>query len=158
MTTEQTKHLDDLLDHLNEFWITAVRLAKRLMDNGEFWLGRTLLANSRLHDQSKFLGVEWDCLVMAERPELLKTAVEQHNRSNAHHPEYWGSIHSMDDVHIAEMVCDWRSRATKFGTGLKDWIHQQAMERFGFTKNDPVYGKIMRFVAMILDEPYQRLS
>jgi hypothetical protein len=155
MTEKQKKGLSDLLDHFQGFDSAVLRLMWKLIEAGQTHLAQMLLYNSRQHDLSKIVGVEWDCLVMGERPELLKTAVEQHNRSNQHHPEYFGSIHDMDDVHIAEMVCDWKSRSAKFGTGLREWIHNEAMDRYHFSKGDPVYEKIMRFVAMILDEPYK---
>jgi hypothetical protein len=105
--------------------------------------------------------VEWDVIVLNNRSNLLATAVEQHNHSNPHHPEYWGSvgvgIHKMDEVHVAEMCCDWKARSSKFGTSLRDWIDDEAMSRYGFTKSDPVYARIQRFVGMILDEPFKRL-
>lgn len=151
------KRIEDLLTHLADMRQTAVRLGMKLIDEGEFDMGRLLMANACLHDQSKFFGVEWDVIVLGNRPDLLKTAVEQHNHSNSHHPEYWGSIHKMDDVHLAEMCCDWKARSVKFGTGLREWIDTEAMSRYGFTKNDPVYAKIQRFVGMILDEPFKRL-
>jgi hypothetical protein len=27
--------------------------------------------------------------------------------TNQHHPEYWGGLHRMPDIAVAEMVCDW---------------------------------------------------
>lgn len=158
MTDEQKKRVQDHLEHLAAFFDSAKHLAMKLFDEGEIDLGRLLLANSLNHDRSKLFGVEWEVIILGNKTELLKTAVEQHNHTNEHHPEYFGSIHKMDDVHIAEMVCDWRSRSSKFGTSLRDWIDQEATERYQFTKTDPVYAKIMRFVAMILDEPYKRLT
>lgn len=158
MTDEQKIQLQDLLDHLNECWAAAKRLGKALIEQGEVNLGRVLMANARAHDVSKFFGVEWDCMTMGNRPELLSTAVEQHNHSNPHHPEYWGTIHDMDKVHLAEMVCDWKARSSKFVTGLMDWIDNKAMERYGFRKSDPVYDRIMRFVRLLVDKPYERLT
>lgn len=158
MDINQRKRIEEHLTHLNDFRSAAVKLSMALFENGQANLARILLANAQLHDQSKFYGVEWDVLVLGNRQDLLKTAVEQHNRSNAHHPEYWGKIQDMDDVHVGEMCCDWKARSGKFGTSLEDWIHNEAMERYGFTKEDQVYEKIMRFIGMILDKPFQRLS
>lgn len=158
MNSEQTKRIQDHLSHLADLHQASIRLGMKLIEDGEIDFGRILMANCFKHDHSKFFGVEWDVIVLRNRPELLALAVEQHNHSNPHHPEYWGSIHNMDDVHLAEMVCDWKARSSKFGTSLKDWINSEAMDRYKFKRSDEVYDKIMRFVSMILDEPYKRLQ
>ena len=158
MLEQNRKNIQDLLDHLDDVRQSANKLGMKLIEEGNFDLGRLLMANVCHHDASKFLGVEWDVLVLGNRQELLQTVIEQHNRSNPHHPEYYGKIQDMYDVHVAEMCCDWKARSSKFGTSLEEWIHNEAMPRYGFTKNDEIYGKIMRFVHMILDKPFARMK
>jgi len=56
MNEEQRKRIQDHLDHLQVFQDAAKRLSMKLIENGEIDLGRLLLANAQLHDQSKFFG------------------------------------------------------------------------------------------------------
>lgn len=144
-----------LVRHIRGVQENAILLGERLMERGQFNLGKTIIANSFLHDNSKFFGTEWDYL--SDTPPSnheLKIAVFQHSRTNRHHPEFYdGGIHGMPVEAIAEMVCDWKARSAERGTSIRDWIETEAMKRYEFKKTDPVYATIMDFVNLLVAPP-----
>jgi hypothetical protein len=133
-------------------------LGKRLMRQGEQEFGRLLIARVFVHDATKFYGAEWKYLHAGKDvpPDKLELAVAQHRESNEHHPEYWGGIHRMPDIAVAEMVCDWYARAQEFGTGLRDWIRGHAIDRFQIDKGSQQYQWIMKFVDLLLEDHFVR--
>jgi hypothetical protein len=140
-------------------------LGRRLIERGETFLGRTLIHNGFKHDASKFLGSEWDYMrstntkKMTKEQKLgLKISVSDHNHSNEHHPEFWDGIKNMPDVFLAECVCDWKARSGEFGTSLYDWVHGEAMTRFGFDSDDEVYSKIIRFIEILCNKPFEEMK
>ena len=162
---DDIKQLDDIIRHIQLVQENCIILGKRLMDEGEAFLGRMLIHNGFQHDVSKFLGSEWEHMKFVDVKKLnkeqkicLKLAISDHNQSNEHHPEFWGSIKFMPDVYVAEMVCDWKSRSTEFGTSLEDWINEEATKRFEFDKNDEVYKKIMKFVDLLCKPPFTEVK
>jgi hypothetical protein len=155
MSTE--KRMANLWRHITEVQRNCYLLGIRLIEGGEEGLGRRLISNSLAHDQSKFHGIEWDMLSLDGDDidqTALQAAITQHNRTNMHHPEYWGTINDMPDVHIAEMVADWKARSSEFGTSLQEWIDVGAAERFAYTKNSKVYKKIKRFANLLVDKAF----
>ncbi len=155
-TTEE--HLDNLIRHLNLVRDGCVLLGKRLMAQGRQEFGRLLIARGFAHDGSKFYGIEWDYLhVGPDVPqEMLDLAVKQHTSTNDHHPEYWGGIARMPEICVAEMVCDWFARAQEFGTGLRDWITEQAIDKFAIDTSSETYRWIESFVDVLLLDHYFR--
>lgn len=153
-----TRHIRNVEDN-------CLILAEKLIANGEIDLGKQLVTNGFVHDISKFRGIEWDSIIPGQSSEnvedktlKLKLAINNHNHTNPHHPEYWGSIDKMPIVFVAEMACDWKSRAEEFGTSLRDWIDEKATKRWNFTKEDKIYKEIMRFVDMLCEKPFEQLS
>lgn len=150
--------------HIRNVEDNTLFLGKKLITNGQTELGLKLIANGQVHDASKFHGIEFEYLSMSnpngEHKQLkLKLAVQQHNTTNPHHPEYWsGGIKDMPEVYIAEMVCDWKARSEEFGTSLRDWIEETATKRFGFTKEDKVYKQIMEYVNMLCQTPFTNVT
>jgi hypothetical protein len=121
-------------------------------DKANFEFAKRLVANSYLHDNSKFSSLEWQHLTKSEEDdEMLDVVIKEHNLGNLHHPEYWDGIKNMPDVYIAEMVCDWKARSAELGSDLKEWISTKATKRWGFSKRDKVYKTIMKFVGMVLE-------
>jgi hypothetical protein len=150
---DKIEKLERLLRHIELVRDNCIIIAKKMMQNGEEQFARELIANSLKHDNSKFFGIEWEVLT-GEGGEILKIAIDHHNLSNKHHPEYWGSIKEMPRLFLAEMVADWKARSTEFGSSLIDWIDGEAAKRFGFTKEDEVYENIMEFVNLLCDRPF----
>jgi hypothetical protein len=117
------------------------------------------VANSFLHDNSKFHGIEWIYLVPnPQDKELLKVAVQNHSTMNPHHPEYWGGVAEMPDVYIAELCCDLHARSGEFGTSLKEYLQEVFMKKHNITTSMKVYRKIKYFMDLLLDEPFKKLG
>ena len=151
--------IHSLLRHIHNVQQNCTLLGERLIEAGEFENGRILIARGLVHDASKFFGIEWDQLD-PENGDVakLKLAVDHHNRTNPHHPEHWGSIHNVPETYLAEMTCDWKARSTEFGSSLRDWIINEATRRWGFTKEDRVFARIMRYVDMLCEKPFRPLQ
>ena len=148
--------IDDIIRHIEHVRDNCMLLGERLINCGRVDMGRLLIANGFIHDNSKFYGVEWDYLNdETNDPALLKVAVSQHNRTNKHHPEYWGGIELMPSLYTAEMVCDWKARAGEFGTSLQDWIQTGAAAKFGYSLDSEVYRKVMYYTEILCDKPFK---
>lgn len=137
-------------------------MGTKLIERGSGDLGRKLIANSLIHDNSKFYGIEWENLdpsidVTAEPNRKLKLnlAIQHHNRTNPHHPECWGGIENMPYVYLAECVCDWWARSIEFGTSLHDWIDVGGSNRFRYMKGSGMHGQLVELAAMICDKPFE---
>ena len=64
----------------------------------------------------------------------------------------------MPDVYLAEFVCDVLARSQEFGTNLREWIDDEATKKFNFTKDDDVYKKIMGYVDILCQKPFENLN
>lgn len=150
--------IDDIIRHIDHVKDNCLLLGERLVNLGKKDMGRLLIANGFIHDNSKFYGVEWDYLNdQTGSEELLQIAVSQHNRTNPHHPEYWGGIEAMPSLYVAEMVCDWKARANEFGTSLQDWIEDGAAKKFEYHVDSEVYRKIIYYSNILCDKPFNRV-
>lgn len=138
-----------VFNHIQNVQRYCYKLGIKLIKKGEIELGRNLIANGQIHDNSKYKGIEFDHLFYSDP--LLPEVVKHHQSINPHHPEYWGDIKHMPKVYIAEMVCDWYARSTEFGTGIREWIDTKALEKFNFTKEDPVYTTIQEMLNLLLE-------
>lgn len=153
--------INSITRHIRNVEDNCIFLGTKLIQTGELELGKQLIANGFVHDVSKFYGIEFENLSLSgnnkEETKLkLKMAIHQHNSTNLHHPEAWsGGIKSMPDVYLCEMIADWKSRSEEFGTSLRDWINEVALKKWGFTKEDEVYKKIMIYVDMLCETPFQ---
>lgn len=159
ISMSNSKRLDALLRHVNNVQDNCLRLGELLIEKGDEELGRKLIVNGRIHDKSKFEGMEWEYFhaeVKEDKPELFRAAWLQHVKTNPHHPEYWvGGIKEMSDVYIAEMVCDWYARSMEFGDNIWDWVKDKASEKYGFTTNTAVYRQIKLYLDMVLEPAFK---
>jgi hypothetical protein len=164
--TPEFEKIENILRHIHNVQQNCLLLGKRLIeDHDEIDLGRMLIANGLIHDNSKFFGVEWQNLINNEETEeteddkrCLELSIYQHNRTNSHHPEYWGGIKNMPRLYVAEMVADWKARSNEFGSSLQEWIDKDASKRFGYKKKDPIYEQIMYFSNILCDKPFVKLE
>lgn len=141
-----------LLRHIKNVQSNAILLAERLIEKeNKRELARQLIINSLQHDISKFQGIEWDYL-LSDNIENLKLAIDQHNRTNFHHPEHWDGVENMPDVFLAEMVVDWKSRSSELGTDFMKWVKEDAPKKFNYSTSGKVYKKIKYFAELLLDE------
>jgi hypothetical protein len=156
--TRITRHIRNVEDN-------CVLLGTKLISAGQIELGKQLIANGFVHDVSKFSGIEFEFMApgtptVEDQAKLkLKLAIYNHQKTNLHHPEAWsGGIKDMADVYTAEIVCDWKSRSQEFGTNLREWITTWAMKKWNFTENDEVYKKIMTYVDLICETPFEQIQ
>lgn len=141
--------IDEILRHIHNVSSNCNLLGKKLIAAGEESFGKALIAHGLIHDNSKFFGIEWDDLNNPDA-ERRKPAIQQHQRTNPHHPEYWDSIHKMPDIYVAEMVCDWVARAGELGKDVREFIEKEAMINYAFTTGSEVYGKIEKYLDLLL--------
>ncbi len=152
---EVEEKIEVVFNHIQNVQRSTYRLGIRLIKKGEIELGRNLISNGQIHDNSKFKGIEFDHLFYGDP--LLTEVVKHHQAINPHHPEYWGGIHNMPRVYVAEMVCDWYARSCEFGTGLREWIYNSAMEKYGFTDTSPIYDTIQEMLTLLLEPQFKPL-
>ena len=111
-----------------------------------------------IRQRKNFSGIEWDYLHAGKDipREKLELAIKQHVTTNSHHPEYWGGIEQMPEIAVAEMVVDWYARAMEFGTGLREWIKNTAIEKFRIKTDSPEYKRLQKFVDLLLEDSFVR--
>lgn len=151
---EALEKIEKVLDHIQNVQRNCYKLGLKLIKNGETELGRNLIKNGQIHDNSKFAGIEFAELF--DDSDILWDTVKHHNSTNPHHPEYWGSIQEMPTVYIAEMVCDCAARSAEKGTSLREWIADDATEKYNFKMEDEVGIKITRFINILLEPPFKK--
>tara|TARA_R110000772_G_scaffold249530_2_gene363891 strand:+ start:53885 stop:54367 length:483 start_codon:yes stop_codon:yes gene_type:complete len=144
----ELKKIEVVLNHIKNVQKNCEILGKKLIENGEFLLGRTLIANGLTHDNSKFYGIEWDYLLSKEK-DKLSLAISHHISTNFHHPESLGDTSSMSRVYIAEFVCDTFARSQEMGTSYSDWLKEEATKKWGFTTNSKFYKECKVFYDLL---------
>lgn len=144
--------IEAVLSHIQNVQRNCYKLGLKLIKNGEVELGRNLIANGQIHDNSKFKGIEFEHLFYGSP--ILADVVKHHSSTNPHHPEYWGKIQSVPEVYLAEMVCDCASRSAEFGSDLRKWFSEVATKKYGFSMDDEVGKKITKFADMLLEKPF----
>lgn len=145
--------IETVFNHIRNVQRSTYKLGLKLIKKGEVELGRNLISNGQIHDNSKFKGIEFEHLFYGDP--LLPEIIKHHQSVNPHHPEYWGSIHEMPRVYVAEMVCDWYARSCEFGTGITDWITKTAMEKYDFTENDAIFSTIREMLSLLLERSFE---
>jgi len=165
LAEETLAKINRIAKHIRNVEDACLLLGTKLIESGEIELGKQLIANGFVHDASKFSGIEFEFMAPGTPTEeesaklKLKLAIHNHQKTNQHHAEYWpGGIKNMPDVHLAEFCCDAKARSQEFGTNLREWIDNTATIKFGFTKDDEVYQKIMKFVEMICEKPFEEVK
>ena len=164
-TAEETiTKIRSITRHIRNVEDNCFLLGEKLILLGEIDLGKRLIANGFVHDASKFHGIEFEHLSLNNPIEesnkiKFKLAVHHHQTTNLHHPEsFSGGIKDMPDVFLAEMVSDWKSRSEEFGTNLREWIDDVATKKWDFNKDDEIYKKIMKYVNLLCDQPFEQLK
>jgi len=64
----------------------------------------------------------------------------------------------MPDVYLAELICDVKSRSEEFGTSLLDYIDNIGMKRWNITENDDIYKKMMIFINLLCEKPFEEIK
>jgi len=151
---EKYEKIEAVLSHIQNVQRNCYKLGLKLIKLGRFELGRNLIANGQIHDNSKFKGIEFEDLFSDSQ--ILPAVIRHHNTTNAHHPEYWGGIHLMPEVCIAEMVCDCTARSSEFGSDIRAWFINDATLRYGFQMDDEVGKRIIYFLDLLLEKPFKK--
>ena len=150
--------------HIRNVQNNCLLLGEKLIANGEIVIGKQLIANGFVHDASKFHGIEFDFLPPGQPTEesaklKMKLAIQQHRKTNLHHPEAWpGGIKNMPETYLAEFCCDIKARSEEFGTDLRNWIDESATQKYKFKKEDFVYKKIMGYIDLICPRPFEEIK
>lgn len=154
------KNIETVHRHIRIVQDACLKLATRLCEEGEEDFARHLIANSLIHDNSKFHGIEWECLTTQEEDRTkLQLAHRQHVTTNPHHPEYWGpDITQMPRLYVAEMVCDWKARSDEFGSDLRTYIVDEAYPRFKIAPTGKVSKWIKYFLDRLLEKPFSLIK
>lgn len=150
---EAIEKIEAVLDHIQNVQRNCYKLGLKLIKMGEHELGRNLIANGQIHDNSKFKGIEFDELFWGSP--ILSQAIKHHNSTNPHHPEYWGGIKNMPSVYIAEMVCDCAARSSEFGSDVREWFAQKATHKYSFNIDSEVGSRIIYYLDLLLEKPFK---
>lgn len=153
MVLNNLDKIESVLEHIQNVQRNCYKLGLRLIKQGEVNLGRMLIANGQIHDNSKFKGIEFDHLFYGDS--LLEEVVKHHASTNQHHPESWDGINNMPEVFIAEMVCDCAARSAEFGSDLRNWFTETATKKYGFTMEDKAGKSITRFIDLLLSKKFK---
>lgn len=148
-TTDFNNRLNSVLRHIKKVEDNCNLLARKLPEE----LALRLVYLGRIHDASKLEFFEFTHL--HKGAPLFDVALNQHRKKNAHHPEYWPSIHHMPDEYLAEMVCDCVARAQEFGTDAKVWFEQEATVKYNFSMDDDCGKKITYYLNSLLSPPFK---
>lgn len=153
-----------LLRHIENVQRSCQVMALKIIERGEFELGKELLKQGMTHDISKFDGIEFEELNGPDidtDSEAFREAMTRHVSNNTHHPQYFDSepgandgIHHMGPVFLYEMVADWSARSSEQGTDLREVIRTRAMPRFGFCEADPVFRVIEDAIGLLLEPKF----
>src|SRR5271157_3723721 len=111
MKTRTQKQIEDVLNkinrltrHIRNVESNCILLGTKLIEQGNIELGHKLIANGMVHDASKFHGIEFENLSSNEPSNeesaklKMKMAISHHQKTNPHHPEFWGKISLMPFV------------------------------------------------------------
>lgn len=157
METNLGKRIFSIVDHREHVFENCKIIAREYIARGDDKMARDLIVKGMMHDYSKFGGEEWEAFKQDDPPkDKLEAAIRFHNRTNDHHPEYWGGIKHMPELCVAEMMCDFKARAGEFGTSLREWIDGPAAKRYGYAKGDPIYDLMMYFLKILCQEPFSQ--
>lgn len=153
----QEQHLENLLRHIELVREAGILLGKRLMAQGRPDFGRLLISRVHEHDLTKFFGIEWEFLHRSKdlvKPANLERAIKQHQNTNRHHPEYHGGFDKMDEIDVAEFVCDVYARSIEFGTSVREWVDEKAVSRYQIDRDGDRYRWLQCFLKLLLEEPF----
>jgi len=153
------EHLNNLCRHIDLVRENTLLLGKKLIEEDQEELGIRLIERGYKHDISKFSGIEFRYLHSGPDVDSddLQLAIEEHQSQNDHHPEFHSEgIEGMNKVQIAELCCDWLARAQEFGTSLRDWIDEKAVDKYNINKRGKQYKLIKEYVDLLLQDSFKR--
>jgi hypothetical protein len=153
------KKLEATIRHCEHVKDATELMGKRMLERGynaDFCVA--LIVNGRIHDASKFRGIEFEYLSFSDNKEGLKIAVEHHRTTNSHHVGFWGKIDLMPPIFLAELVCDLYARSQEFGTDLREYLKEDFFVKHDITNGSKVGKLIREYVEILLDKPFSKLN
>lgn len=151
--------LDTIIRHCENVRNNCQILGEELLKKNEEEFAIKIISNGRIHDISKFNGIEFQYLNSESKektPELFEVAFEQHVQNNPHHPEYYtGGINDMPEVYLAEMTVDWIARSTEFSTDFFEWVKEKATEKYKFTTCGRIFKTIKKYAELIITPKFK---
>lgn len=141
-------HFQKIISHIEFVQRNMQKLAERVPSS----FGKKLYKNSYLHDNSKLSGFELKYLneeTRESKPDFFYEALQHHRVNNPHHVEFWGDIHEMPQIYIAELVCDCVARGQELCTNTSEWFSKTMPERYEFTEDEKVYHDIQKYFALL---------
>lgn len=151
---EAQEKIETVLNHIQNVQRNCYKLGLKLIKMGEVELGRNLIANGQIHDNSKFKGIEFDHLFYGDP--ILSDVIKHHSSTNPHHAEYWGSIQQVPLVYLIELVCDCVGRSSEFGSDVRVWFRDEATKKYNFSMDDEVGKKITYYLDLLLSPPFKK--
>lgn len=165
LANETMDKIRSISRHIRNVSDNCLILGEKLIVRGDIELGKQLIANGFEHDHSKFKGIEFEYMAPGipsneESAKIkLKMAIHQHQITNPHHVEYWpNGIEDMPELYLAEMVCDIKARSEEFGTDIREYIDTKAIIRWNIQKTHLKYKRLMEFVDMLCEIPFENLQ
>ena len=151
--SDDERKLKLLINHINNVRDNCSQISQYFISNGEFDLGKEIIKNGMVHDQSKFTGIEWKHLFKCDDP-LFNKALAHHVKNNKHHPEFWNDYRDMPRVFVGEMCADWKARSSEFGTSFEYWVSHTACKKYKFEKNSEIYNMITEFSHCLFEKAF----
>ena len=174
MTDEEK--INGILRHIKKVEDNCNRLASKLEDRK---FAKELIIRGRLHDASKLQDFEFNNL--NEESGLFKLALRLHHQKNSHHPEYYEYIQKrdkiiffsdpsnegkewkddkgiwiMNELDLAEMVCDCLARSQEFGSDVRDWFFNVAPNKYGYSDGDRIWLSIDKYLGLLLTPKFKK--
>ena len=156
------EQLQDFLLHKQYVLKSGNLMINYLLRNHRQQEALSLLKRLAVHDNSKIFSDELDYIMKLScnkqsftnpnysLSEDEKIIIEKHWKHNKHHPEYHDNIEDMSELDIMEMVCDWHSRSTQYGTDFFEFVTTRQENRFHFPKE--MFEKILKYCDIIQTE------
>ncbi len=149
---ETLEKIEHVLRHIENVQRNCYKLGFKLIKMGDVELGRKLIKNGQIHDNSKFGGIEFEHLFHDDP--ILPDVIKHHQSINPHHPEYFSDIKNMPLEYLLEMICDCASRSSEFGTDIRKWFAESATKKYNFSMDDEVGQKITKYLNLLYENPF----
>lgn len=155
--------INSILRHIKKVEDNCNLLAHKTYDGNPTWT-LELIKRGRMHDLSKLTSYEFKNLW--PESDKFRIALAQHRKGNRHHPEYFDheddrpnhGIHHMNDLDVAEMVCDCLARAQEFGTDVREWFFgdgDNAPSKYNYKKGDAVWDTIDKYIDLLITSKFK---
>lgn len=160
MNKKRIKHFEELCIHKKYLIDSCCKLAVHYLNENNEDFALKLMKRAFVHDISKLSEFEFHAADAFDSfkenskkreysfSENEMIFLQEHWKNNKHHPEHWNDIRLMEDIDIAEMVCDWHARSVEFSDDLMSYIKYRQETRFAFPED--IYIKIINFANILL--------